>query len=231
MEIYNYSELDNSVLGKPINPDKGSRGDVYRYGDIAIKKYRSVSYDCDNIQLDMFENLREIQLPAFVELIDCTTEVAEDERETYDIYGRPNKREVVSAYSSRFYETSDEFMIDKPMDYTLNSLYEFKKLVEELNKKDIVIADSHGENLIVADNNIVIIDPDFYRKHKNPDKINQKRVKEYLRELWLDEYDREFETEYVIKNLFKGSIDETIDRIKSSNESTPRKLLARELKR
>ena len=231
MEIYNYSELDKSVLGEPINPDKGSRGDVYRYGDIAIKKYRNVSYDCDNIQLDMFENLREIQLPAFVELIDCTTEVVEDERETYDIYGRPNKREVVSAYSSRFYETSDEFMIDKPMDYTLNSLYEFKKLVEELNKKDIVIADSHGENLIVTDNNIVIIDPDFYRKHKNPDKINQKRVKEYLRELWLDEYDREFETEYVIKNLLKGSIDETIDRIKSSNESTPRKLLARELKR
>jgi hypothetical protein len=235
MEIYNYSELDKSILGDPINPDKGSRGDVYRYGDIAIKKYKKVSYDCDNIQLDMFENLREIQLPAFVELIDCTTEMVENEREPYDIYGRPNKREVVSAYSARFYETSNESMIDKPLDYTLSSLYELRKLLKELSDREISIVDSHFENCIVTENGLVIIDPDFYRIRKNPYKINEKRIRDYLYDLWFEEYKDEslthFETDYVIDDVLKGSIDDVIERVRTLEGRTPREVLDRKLQR
>jgi hypothetical protein len=227
MEDIIYSELDTTGLEEI---GAGSNGTVYRYDDVAIKVYDNVSYDSKNIDIDIFDDLRDIDLDSFIKLIDCSTILCE--KDSYCPKNRDKychrEKEIVRAYSSMYVEPSKELLIDKPIDYTLNSLYEFKSLLEELNQKKILIGDAHQNNCVITDDRLVIVDPDLYRYHPNPDKINVKRIKEYIVSIWLDEY--KVEDYYDLRRLsdyFKGStIEESITNMKEKVKSrTPRELL------
>ena len=225
MEYVDYNNLDLSELELI---GSGSFGEVYKCDDLAIKIYDSATYDCDNIHIDIFEDLRDIDLPGFLKLVDYSTVMCRKEKLSKKRDYNVDEKEVINAYSSKFIEASKEKMIDKPIEYTLNTLYEFKKVLDELNKRKILISDPHNENVIINDNNLVIIDPDLYRYHPNPDKMNNKRIKEFIIDLWCEEYGvYEHKNWYNIGEYFEGSNME--DCIKNMKEKvrtkTPRECL------
>ncbi len=231
MEYVDYCELDITKLD-PIG--SGSNAEVYKYDDLAIKVYDDASFDCKNIQIDIFEDLRDIDLPGFIKLVDYDTVTCQKERfykkrREYSV----EEKEVIYAYSSKYIEKSNEKMIDKPIDYTLESLYEYKKLLEELNKRKILISDMHEENIIVSDSNAVIIDPDLFRYHPSPEKMNVKRIKDYIIYLWCNEYGLDsINSWYTIPEYFGGpDLDTCINNIKTKAKvKTPRELMDKDLK-
>ena len=226
MEYVDYDSLDVSELELI---GSGSCADVYKLDDLAVKVYNTTSYSCCNIDVDIFEGLRDIKLPGFIDLVDystvtCRKDNSYSKKKSFNV----EEKEVINAYSSKLINKSNEKMIDKPIDYTLETLYEFKRVVEELNKRNILISDSHEENVIVSDSNLVIIDPDLYRHHDSPDKMNLKRIKEYISSLWISEYGaNNINNVSYIPDYFAGSdLDTCIENIKvRAKVKTPRELI------
>ena len=228
------SKIYRQMLGEPIG--EGLYGEVYKHGNIAIKRFYDTYYGDNNIDIEMFNKLKEINNRCFIDLLDCDTKV----NGISTIY-LPNNRKIkkekviVTSYSSRFIEESKVKSIDKNVDYTLESLYEMMKLLQELNNKGIIIWDAHGDNCIASDNEIVIIDPDQYKFSEDTEIINLRRIKDYVSDLWRKELfgDKRSIEYFELKNiLFKGSLDETINNIKHEvGNKTPREYLDKKLKR
>ncbi|MBO4245388.1 MAG: hypothetical protein J5892_01455 [Bacilli bacterium] len=223
----NYSDIDTSNLEKI---GEGYHSVVFKYEDIAIKVYHSTTYNSiGNINLELFEKLKEIQSKAFMELIDYSIILCKDE---YCLSGNLHpKRRLIRAYSYKYLPKLPIKSIDMPIDYSLKSIYELKKFMLELNKKGIKIRDAHSENCIPTSDNIVIIDPDDYvLTNQDVTDNNISEIREYLFDLWLEEYGlNNHEQKNKLIDIFNDyDIEKDVERVSHEFKAkTPRKILDR----
>lgn len=182
MEIYDSGkiiEFENALLY-----DEGFYGEVYKDGDLMIKKYMSERSDYyDRLSPAMFDILSSISSPAFINLIDSFKTKVRLFPDDYDI-------DMLTGYTSEFIATRKGAMVDLPMEYTLNTLYEFRKLLKILNDNNILIADTNRNNSIVGFDNLVIIDPDSYEFNEiscEIEKENMESINRYLLSKWVAE--------------------------------------------
>ena len=100
----------------------------------------------------------------------------------------------------------------------------------------VAIRDAHGENVLVTENGLVVIDPDMYYSSPEVHNTNLQNVNEYIVDLWGDEYGLSYgdkENRNKIRELFYYTdVDSYIDMmIPRLNEKTPRDLIEKVLSR
>lgn len=201
---------------------------LYLRGNELIKVYddsKAPSYE--RISERVFNNLTSINSEAFLNLRKCYSAKVQLMEEYPE--------EVVTAYTYDYIKSIDNKMIDMPMDYTIETLYRFRELVELLNLRRIEIRDAHAKNVVRTENGLVIIDPDRYISSPEAYHNNLRKINEYIIDLWGDEFGLEEENlqRDDIKNLFfNDDVDAYIDVMKSRlNEKTPRDLIEKTLRK
>ena len=152
---------------------------IYLNGDKAIKVYDDNVKSDERITERVFNKLSDIDSDAFINLHNYSTD---------DIFLNGYRETVVSAYSYDFIKKISSKMIDMPMDYTIETLYKFRNLVELLNMHRIAICDAHGLNVVPGENGLVIIDPDRYFLAPDAHAYNLESINYYIADLWGDEY-------------------------------------------
>ena len=167
------NNLDYELVGS------GICGTVVRNRDIAIKRYFD---DCftKRINGDVFDKLQDINNIDFINLL------------SKKVIQR-NGGEMIDSYTYKYIESIDDLMIDLPMEYTLETLNEYKKILDKLNKFKISIEDAYEDNAVLSKNGLVIIDPDSYKFFKGEDfselvKHNKENILYYISNLWIEEY-------------------------------------------
>ena len=223
----NYSDIDPDDLEKI---GTGSTSVIYKHEDVAIKVYNHADYNCKwNIEIELFEKLKEIKLKGFMELIDYSSVICKDPMDSLAI-SFPS-RKIVKAYSYKYIEESPIKSIDLPIEYSLCSLYELNKFMKELNIRGIQIVDAHGENCIPSKNNIVIIDPDSYiLSRAYITERNLCYIREYLFSLWFKEYGIKrlsSQQQNEFKNMLSdGDVAQNIENLSLKFKvNTPRKII------
>ena len=227
--IFDYDESNLIGVGKYAS--------VYKSGDTAVKVFDQVDFRSETIDENLFNELKEIELNGFIKLYDYSIEMCSSDSKHKSPYAK--KKRIVSSYTSKYYKPSKEMMIDKPMEYTINSLYELKKVYEELNNRGIEIVDAHQENVIITEDNLVIIDPDRFYFSNYPNYINEKRIIEYIISLWKEEYKNSSEDDLLflsdaVRQYFNqyDGIDDCITQMDSKRlYKTPRTLISDQLKK
>ena len=199
----------------------GSCSEIYVDGDLAIKKYFEDKFSEYFGRMDkkVFETLKTIDSNCFIDLQDYFSKqtLIGDEKE-----------EILTGYTYKYIKAIDSLMIDMPMEYTLNTLYEFRYLLEYLNGYHLVVRDAHARNVVKGEKNLVIIDPDCYRFDDEDYKDNLIMLTNYVSKLWFQEYGKySYEDFKKIANLFEFKdkdlfLKEMHERLKGD---TPRDLL------
>ncbi len=200
---------------------------LYIDGNKVIKVYNEDINDFNRLDKDIFDKLSKLDSKAFLKL--------------RDYYGVNVKRIIddkeipmTTAYSYDYVNRKDKFMIDMPMDYTINTLYEFDKIVKYLNDEKILIGDSHAGNVVISDNNLVIIDPDYYEFSNFAKRRNRELINFYITDLWCLEaglsnyFDRKAVTDILYKGYMQDYLKENIKRL---DEKTPRDLIEKTLRK
>ena len=208
-------------------------GYIYRDDDLAIKKYKDDDDYFLRITEDLFNNLSEVDSKALLNLKDVYTDFI-------NLFDDLDYNETcVTGYTYDFVNKDNEKMIDKPIDYTLNTIHELDLLVKELNKRGILLDDPNCGNSIVTKDNLVIIDPDLFEINQSEKELlnNYSIANQYLAYKWADEYSindhNDFKT--LMKNLFDDfDNDFNIDYYNSmskrlSKVKTPREYISKVL--
>ena len=225
MLIANNSEFVNfENANKKFN---GGCSEIFVKDNLAIKRYYEDRYPkyFGRINKDVFETLKEIDNNAFIDLHDCFSKHALIDH---------HREEVVTGYTYSLVNSVDKLMIDMPMDYTLRTLYKFRLLLESLNGNHLVVRDAHATNVVKAEDNLVIIDPDAYYFDDKDYKDNLRMLNNYVSKLWFQEYGLYGLEDYKkIAELFKYKnedlyLKEMYERL---DEETPRELLDKVFKR
>ena len=211
--------------------DEGDYGATYIYDDIVIKKYCNNNSVDGHIKPGIVEKIKEIDNPAFIKLLDCTYGTIHH----YDRYEEP----IIKAYSSKFVEriSDKEKVIDMPMEYTINSIYELTKVAERLTLMGIRMNDEHCKNIIPTKDNLVVIDPDnYFFGNRHIGLFNMLSINDYITDLWCDEYGiydpQDVNRQAIDFYLEIDTTDGYMEFIQNKlNEKTPRDLMERVLKR
>ncbi len=150
----------------------GNNAYVYKKGNVSYKEYMDDSYY--RLKKEVFESLKDINHPNFIKL-----------RDLYHLYDKV----MVDSYD--YFESNNNLMIDMPIKYTYQNLYQLKSLFSEFTKRKILIDDENYDNAIVGQDSLVIIDPDMYRIHNSEDYVKRENISllmGYLTTLWGEEY-------------------------------------------
>ena len=170
MDKFTIKALNDSLIGS------GHNADTYRVGNTTLKIYHEDCYN-DRISDEVFDSLKGINNASFIKLRDK----------------KYSKKDVIKQYYYDYIEKIDKLMIDLPMDYTYESIIKLQELLNKLNELRIYIEDANEDNVIVSNNNIVVIDPDLYKKYKGESlrllkAHNRDFIISYITSLWASEY-------------------------------------------
>ena len=106
-----------------------------------------INKSADGIDLETLMLLKSLNLKNFYEI--------------YDLYY--NQKGKPKAYTMKYYENEEIDILTEESPYTINNLYSLLSSVNILNKNNILISDTHSENVILNKEKIIIIDADLYR--------------------------------------------------------------------
>jgi len=139
--------------------NSGCCANVYRYKDNIFKEYKDgIDYVC-RMKVQLFNVLKQINNPHFIEL--------------YTIYSRINLLEYLKyklkkddfyteAYTAKYYHDDKINVLYESTDYLLDNFRDLELLFDEISKCGICANDLKYENTIFTKNNIIIIDPDIF---------------------------------------------------------------------
>ena len=200
---FKFNILNMNLLGQ------GTCGKVYRYNDIAVKIYDLDTPNHIRLKPEKFDKLKNINNPHFIKL--------------YNIYARKiipfriNHNFITSIYTSKYYEPDKQSIIEKPIDYFLDNLFEIEKLLDYLTSIHILTDDLRYHNVILQENEIVLIDPDTFNYYTDSQDYIGYRNKNNLLELintilyWsIREYDESIYNNWIF-NLFKFNVTNSTD--------------------
>lgn len=218
--------FDNAVQIKtPHSFRKPSQ--IYKVGDKIIKRYKDGEDDYVRLQKEVFDILKKSNLPAFMKLRDVYTEDVQ-------LFVDDDFKEMITAYSYDYIETINKKMIDLPMEYTLSSMCELKKLVEFLNNNNVLIGDSSAANCLVTEDNLVVIDPDYFEINDKCEEENLKEINHYISDLWCEEYGLKSmdDIRLISKQFYDKNIDLYLYKMNMRlTEETPREFITKTLQK
>ena len=199
---------------------------MFLSGNTLIKKYKLETDVYSRLDLDVFNVLSKLKSTSFIKLNECFTENV--------VLPTGEEIEILNGYTSEFLRKKITKMIDMPIDYTLETLYEFKRIVEFLNENSVVIVDECAANCIVSKNGLVIVDPDFFKHDDNAYNYNLSHINTYIESTWSKEYGiYNLRDKNKLHSLFYDkNVDNYYDVMKERmDEDTPRKVIEKTLKK
>lgn len=120
------------------------KGNVFKISDDMCLK---VNKSAEGFDLETLMLLKSLNLKNFYEI--------------YDFYY--NQEGQIKAYTMKYYKKEEIDILAEETPYTINNLYDLFLTVSTLNKNNILISDTHSENVILNKDKITIIDADLYR--------------------------------------------------------------------
>lgn len=152
--------------GKKINLDdfkvlgNGKCADTYHDGTMVFKKYKEDTRSDYKISKEVFNILKDINNPHFIELYDIYMLTSLPERLLYFLNASIF---TIDAYTAKYYKKDyiDPLYINK--DYLLSNLHEIEKIFCELSRYRVKVGDIHANNTVYTNDTITIIDPDFFQ--------------------------------------------------------------------
>lgn len=166
--------------------------------DIIFKQYfphTGLSY---RLKASVFDILKDIDNPHFIELID----IYANDKLLKLFFNKLSKDDfIVDAYSAKYYEDEKINVLNEPIDYLLDNIRELEILFGVFSDNAILTDDLHGENVIYTSQKMIIIDPDFFRLYNDSDLIirNKKGLLKLLK--CICEYMLERESKYTDEKI------------------------------
>lgn len=196
----------------------GNCGEVFYNDKIVFKKYFSWTNVDYKIELELFDILKEVKNPHFIELYDVYTKYSKIKIINKIIKKIRNNAFFVEGYSAKYYQEDNIDVLNTSKEYFLENLFEIEKLLNEFSKNGIFAYDMNRENTVLNKNNIVIIDPDLFClwSQKATFASNKLNLYDLFDDLLLDEV---FKTPYLYstskyfkeRNIFKMNISKYHD--------------------
>lgn len=148
--------------------DSGGFANIYFDGEKILKVYHldSLNPFQGKITLEVFDLLKEIKHPNFMELLDIYSEL--------NLFGRLYRKFnfsdefFIHAYTAKYYRKDDINPLLENKDYLLDNLNGIDHLCTLLTKLRIRLDDLRTENTIFTNEKMIIIDPDYFRLTTSP---------------------------------------------------------------
>ena len=151
--------------------DFGSCADVFYDGDIIFKKYYPQTLNDCRLSVEMFDILKTIDNPHFIELLDIYHDYNFIEKLKSIIGLLPFS---VDAYTAKYYSDNSIDVLLEPKDYILENFRELELLISIFNENGICVRDLKRANTIIGKQGIVVIDPDlFYISSSSVEEISK----------------------------------------------------------
>ena len=167
---------DNAVLKSDFFKyyDEGTKAYIFKFHQLLLKYYNSDCHLWDMISPSVFNAIKELKIKHMVELCDL-----------YYTDRVKRKALYMCGYSMIDCGKRLSSVLCQPTEYLLEMVYELEtQTVVELSKARIVMVDTHFRNIFFTENNVHIIDPDYFRISSFDEKkvleINLERLWEYL---------------------------------------------------
>ena len=154
MEYYDRNNnkiiIPDEILENYLN--NGECGTIYQYNsDSCIKIYnQKYTETMHRLDVRIYQALKEIDSP---NLIDIRELYFKEKRQTH--YN-------ADAFISKYYEEKYPDFLEVPTDYLLENVEGIISLSSKLSQKKIRLHDLKRENVILADENMIFIDPDMW---------------------------------------------------------------------
>jgi len=216
---------DNGVIISFKDDDqftKSSISSLYNVDNKVYKLFFNNNYNSScKLEREVYNLLKDHNTKAFMNI---------DKTFAYKngVYVENNRSFIIDGYRYDYLDRNDNKMIDLPMDYTFKSIDELIKFVTYLNKKGILIRDACSSNCIVGNDNLVVIDPDYYELDNYAFKDNLNEMTNYISDLWCEEYgiSEHCDKYKIFKELYSKDIDSYLYNIEQILTSeTPREYL------
>lgn len=160
--------------------------------DIIFKEYYSETYHHCRINEKMFDILKNVNNPHFIELYDIYCDFDFIELLENKIGILPF---VVDAYTAKYYPDDSVNVLYEHKDYILDNFMELENLFDIFTKNMICTDDIKKENTVISKESIIIIDPDlFYTMEKSKESIsalNKKKLLNLFRSILLNSLENE----------------------------------------
>ena len=146
---------DNAVLKSDFFKyyDEGTKAYIFKFHQLLLKYYNSDCHLREKIFPEVFNAIKELKIKHMVELCDLyyTDRVKRDDLYMYG-YTMINCGKRLSS------------VLCQSTGYLLELVHELEtQTVVELSKARIVLVDTHFRNIFFTENNVHIIDPDYFR--------------------------------------------------------------------
>lgn len=167
IKLFNFKEMSCINYGNTAN--------IYKIDNNIFKKYYLYTNSNFRIDLEIFKILKQINSNNMIKIYEL-------------LYDDINLLET-SGYLAKYYENKRINIFDKDLDYVLDNINYIEKLFDELSKNIIMVHDVKYKNTILTDENIILIDPDAYKKvvysYESLKVINQKELISLLKNIYL----------------------------------------------
>lgn len=158
--------------------NKGNCATVDYNHDIIFKQYFPSTELGHRLKACVFDILKDIDNPHFIELIDI---YANDSLLKLIFNKLWEEDFIVDAYSAKYYENENINVLTQPVDYLLDNIRELEILLGIFSSNAILVDDIHSENVIYTPQKMIIIDPDWFRIYKDEDLV----IRNKRKLLWL----------------------------------------------
>lgn len=185
----------------------GSCAHVAHNHDIIFKQYYSNVPLSDRLKVCIFEILKDINNSHFIELIDI---YAEGKLLKLIFYKIIKKILIIDAYTAKYYKSEKINVLYAPTDYFLDNIREIETLFGIFSNNAILTDDLHVGNIIFTSNNMIIIDPDFFKLYEKKDIVikNKRRLLSLCSDIFSSMLELESQyTEEEINNFVRRLTD------------------------
>ncbi len=207
----------------------GGCAQVFYDKDKVFKEYSSKTTLNWRLSEKMFDILKDIDNPNFIELFDIYSDCNRIGLFKNRIKDKPF---IVDAYTAKYYPGNNLVnVMFEQKDYLLENIKNLENLFETFSDYRICAEDVKKRNTIINRNGIVIIDPDlFYMFNKDTSKdfrtlINKRRLLELLRSIMINSEPGEVDYQ-----TFNNGIDMEILDFKVTEKTSISNEVAKKLK-
>ena len=139
----------------------GGCANIWHDSNIVFKEYFCDTVPVLRLSGEMFDFLKTINDPHFIELYDIYSKMSLLKLFKYK---RDSQFFTVDAYTAKYYPDNSVNVLTAPVDYILDNFRELDILFDIFTKHQVVTCDIKRENSILSHDGIVIIDPDLFAK-------------------------------------------------------------------
>lgn len=142
--------------------DKGTCGEIYKYGDMILKKYFLSTEHFIRIKKDVFDFLKNTDYSCIIKLYNAYMKTNYSGKSKLLFRINNYSKFTIDAYTAKFYEKFDIDPVFISKEYLLESFYKIESFFNFLSKNKIRVYDIKRGNTIFTESGIVLIDPDLY---------------------------------------------------------------------